>query len=92
MNSFSHITSAEIKEIVSAFKNSHQTLFSNYFGLKEDDVCEILKTDDTIMLRKKEHDFYRLFLLSANEASTTRSPSESVRLFAACPPINSPVR
>jgi hypothetical protein len=71
MNSFNHITSAEIKEIVSDFKNSQQTLFSNYFGLKEDDVCEILKTDHTIMLRKKEHDFYRLFLLSSDEAELT---------------------
>lgn len=66
MNSFSRISTAEITEIVSNFKNSRQTLFSNYFGLKNDEEYEILKRDDIVVLRKKEHDFYRLFVVSAD--------------------------
>ena len=67
MNSFSSISSTEILDFVSNFKNSHEVMFSNYFGLKDSENYEILKVDGTIMLRKKEHNFYRLFMLSANK-------------------------
>jgi hypothetical protein len=68
MNSFSYITSNEIKEIVSNFKDSHQILFSNYFGLKDGENYEYLKADRSMIIRRKEHDFYRLFILSSDEA------------------------
>lgn len=66
-NCFISITAVEIKNVVTNFKDSHRILFSNYYGVNEQENFEILKLDRSILIRKKEHDFYRLFLLSADE-------------------------
>lgn len=66
-NCFISTTAVEIKNVISDFKDSHKILFSNYYGVNELENFEILKTDLSILIRKKEHDFYRLFLLSADE-------------------------
>lgn len=66
-NCFISFTAVEIKNVVTNFKDSHRILFSNYYGVNEQENFEILKLDRSILIRKKEHDFYRLFLLSADE-------------------------
>ncbi len=65
---FSHIPASEIQTLVADFKNTHHIVLSNYFGVKESDDHEILVSAHTLLLRKKEHDFQRLFLLSSDEA------------------------
>ena len=65
---FSHIPASEIQALVADFKNTHQIVLSNYFGVKESDDHEMLVSAQTLLLRKKEHDFQRLFLLSSDEA------------------------
>lgn len=65
---FSSISTSEIQALVADFKNTHDIVLSNYFGVSETDAHEMLVTPQTLLLRKKEHHFQRLFLLSSDEA------------------------
>ncbi len=66
----------EILEIVSNFRNSYSIAFSNYYGLDNNFNYEVFKSEKTLMIRNKEHHFYRLYILSSDEKDLKNSLSE----------------
>ncbi len=70
-NQFFSASPAEIVKAVSDFKNIHEILLSNFFGISEKESYQMLKTEKTLIIRKKEHDFYRLYLMATDEAELT---------------------
>lgn len=42
-------------------------LYNNYYGVEADAECDIFKTENTILIRKKEFHFYRLFIMSIDK-------------------------
>ena len=42
-------------------------LFNNYFGLAQDEHIEVESALNTLLIRKKEFDFYRLYVISRDE-------------------------
>ena len=56
----------EIESIIAAFRTQHPLCFSNYYGLSDGDEYELNSFPSTILLRKKEHELYRVFFLTAN--------------------------
>lgn len=60
-NCFISFTAVEIKNVVTNFKDSHRILFSNYYGVNEQENFEILKLDRSILIRKKSTIFIVYF-------------------------------
>ena len=48
-------------------------IFKNLPVLNDTSVYQILETDNSLLIRKKDHDFYRLFVCSNNDADLKRS-------------------
>lgn len=57
----------EVTSIVASFRGKNRPLFSNYYGLSDDVECELYQSNNTVLIRKKEYEAYRLFLLTSDE-------------------------
>lgn len=64
MIEFKQETNERLNEIISEWQEGHKSLYSNFFGLQSNYSYEYCKTDNTILIRKREFDFFRVYLLS----------------------------
>lgn len=64
---FISCTADEIRAAASALMKKRRMLFNNYFGADADDSCEMAVFDHTLLIRKKEFHFYRLFIQSIDK-------------------------
>ena len=69
--SFQQIETKEILQCVSDFIRTGRVLFNNFFGIGECGEYECHREAGTILIRKKEFYFYRLFLISLDEGELT---------------------
>ena len=65
-NKFIKESKEAIEKLVDDWKVNHKPILSNYYGLTSGYDYEYLLKDSSIVVRKKEGDFYRLFVLSTN--------------------------
>lgn len=68
---FSPIFYHELLRIVAYFNKTHKILYSNFYGLNNN-TCEYFITDSCLLIRYKEFDFYRLYVIS-NDAEQLKS-------------------
>lgn len=61
---FKNETNDTINGLISAWQEIHKSMFSNFFGLQSNCSYEYYETDHTFIIRRKEFDFYRIYLLS----------------------------
>lgn len=72
---FRESSDSEVKSLFSEMIKQGKLVYNNYFGIPEKERCEIEVASNTILVRKKEFDFYRLYILS-------RDPKETEMLLA----------
>lgn len=60
-----------IEKLIDDWKVDHKPVLSNYYGLAMGFDYDYQIADSTIVVRKKEGDFYRLFVLSTDAAELT---------------------
>lgn len=65
MIQFINKTSADINRIVGEFRRGRKVVLSNFFGATEGEF-EIYESDYSLLIRKKEQDFYRAYLISSD--------------------------
>lgn len=65
---FQKSTPKEIQIIVSDFMKRGRMLYNNYYGLNDDDECDYYISDHSLLVRKKEFHFYRLYVMSLDES------------------------
>lgn len=63
MDRFCETSLERINEEVARLKNKGKLAFSNYFGI-EDGCIESYRLDNTMIIRKKENDYWRLYILT----------------------------
>lgn len=68
-NNYKKNSKEEIEKLVDDWKATHKPALSNFYGLTAGFDYSYQMTDNTIVIRKQEGDFYRLFVL-------TTEPSE----------------
>ena len=61
---FHEVTPAEIMSKRGCLKDQGKLLFSNFFGLSDEIQYEMSESAHTMLVRYKEHDFYRLSAIS----------------------------
>ena len=49
---------------IAEWKNLHKAVMNNYYGVDDDSFCEICETEHSLLIRKKEFHFYRLYVLT----------------------------
>jgi hypothetical protein len=64
---FQKATTNEIRVAPSELMKKGRMLFNNYYGVNENDDCDIFFSDNTLLIRKKEFHFYRLYVMSLDE-------------------------
>lgn len=64
---FQKATTNEIRVASSELMKKGRMLFNNYYGVNDDDDCSIFFSDYTLLIRKKEFHFYRLYVMSLDE-------------------------
>lgn len=64
---FKQISNEALNELISEWQKKHKALFSNFFGLQSKYSYEYSNSDNTFLIRQKEFDFYRIYLLSDNK-------------------------
>ena len=65
-NKFIKESKEVIEKLVDDWKIEHKPILSNYYGLSAEFDYDYLIEDGTIVVRKKEGDFYRLFVLTTD--------------------------
>lgn len=58
---------AHVKDSITLLKQIGDICYSNYFGMPDDTPIEWYKTDHTLLIRKKEDAYYRLYIVSTEE-------------------------
>jgi len=66
MIEFSTIDNNSILSSVQSVLSGKRLVLSNYYGVNNEDACEIYLGNDSVAIRKREFDFYRIFLLTAD--------------------------
>ena len=61
---FKKVTNEVLNEIIAVWQNTHSGLYSNFFGLQDKYTYEYYNSEHTILIRRKEFDFFRIYLLS----------------------------
>lgn len=64
---FREYTPDEVRKAVSDLMKKGRLLFNNYFGIDSDEPCEMAISDNTLLIRRKEFHFYRLFIQSVDK-------------------------
>lgn len=64
---FDSISSPSLMSRVTTLKSSSQVSFANYYGMNDSDECEYFQASHTILIRKKEQDFFRLYIVSTDD-------------------------
>ena len=70
-NKFVKESKEAIEKLIDDWKAEHKPVLSNYYGLATGFDYDYQIVDSTIVVRKKEGDFYRLFVLSTDAAELT---------------------
>ncbi len=65
-NDFIRESKEAIETMIDDWKANHKPLLSNFFGLANGFDYDYLKSESTIVVRKREGDYFRLFVLSTN--------------------------
>lgn len=65
---FNKTNITEIRLITSDLMKKGRMLYNNFYGVGETDECDIATGLNTVLIRKKEFDFFRLFMMSIDEA------------------------
>lgn len=65
---FNKTNNTEIRSITSDLMKKGRMLYNNFYGVGEADECDIATGLNTVLIRKKEFDFFRLFMMSIDEA------------------------
>lgn len=73
---FNKTNSINVNTLIPLFKQEHQVYFSNFYGVADVDKCEIAELADTILVRKQENSFYRLYVCSSNFEELKRALNE----------------
>jgi hypothetical protein len=63
---FEAITFDRLNKTIAEFRNEHKPTYNNYYGVSNDTKCECFCSNGTLLLRVKEYDYYRLYILSNN--------------------------
>lgn len=58
----------EIRYISSELMKKGRMPYNNFYGVNMEDECDIAIGSNTVLIRKKEFDFYRLYVMSHDEA------------------------
>ncbi len=53
-----------IASIINEWMDKHKSVYSNFFGMDDSKAYEYCITDHSVLIRTKEFDFYRIYLLS----------------------------
>lgn len=70
---FHNFTAEELSVAQRTLKRNGKILFNNLPVLHDVSLYQISKTDDSLLIRKREHNFYRLFVCSNNDADIKKS-------------------
>ncbi len=70
-NKFVKESKEAIEKLIDDWKVEHKPVLSNYYGLATGFDYDYQIVDSTIVVRKKEGDFYRLFVLSTDATELT---------------------
>ncbi len=63
-NKFIKEIKKNVEKLIDDWKIEHRPILSNYYGLEEGYSYDYLASDCSIIVRKKEGDFYRVYLLT----------------------------
>lgn len=58
----------EIRSISSELMKKGRLLYNNFYGVNMEDECDMAIGSNTVLIRKKEFDFFRLYIMSLDEA------------------------
>lgn len=72
MIQFSNIENKDIPATLNQVLQGKKLVLSNFFGVGNDDECGVYLGDNTVLIRKTEYDFYRLFIQSADIAEAKK--------------------
>jgi len=64
---FQNTTPKEIQVASSELMKKGRLAFNNYYGVNENDNCEIFSADNTLLIRKKEFHYFRLYVMAIDE-------------------------
>lgn len=64
---FKNITRELLNNLISSWQSNHKTVFTNFFGLHNDEDYDYYESGSTFLIRKKEFNFFRLYLLSESK-------------------------
>lgn len=64
---YKQITNDELNLLICEWQKQHKSLYSNFFGLQGFGSYEYFESEHTFVIRKRENDFYRLYLMSDNK-------------------------
>lgn len=66
MIKFSQAENCVIRAKINDWLDNHKPSYSNFFGLDDNRKYELFMADNSVLIRMKEFDFFRLYLLSDN--------------------------
>lgn len=61
---FNQVSNETLNGLISEWQSNHKALYSNFFGLQKENLYEYCMSENTIMIRLKEFDFFRIYLMS----------------------------
>lgn len=64
---FESIASTILMSKVTALKGSGNVVFANYYGLNDHAECEYFETPTSILIRKSEYDYFRIYIVSTDK-------------------------
>lgn len=67
-NEFKKIESRDVLTLSSELMKKGRLLFNNFFGVNNNEDYECYHTEKTVLVRKKEFNFFRLYVISIDEA------------------------
>ncbi len=70
-NKFIKESKAAIEKLIDDWKVKHKPVLSNYYGLEEGYEYDYQMSDSFVIIRKKEGDFYRLYVLTTDVADVS---------------------
>lgn len=76
MIEFAKINSSDIQETISQTLKGQKIILSNYYGIGQNDICDISTFKHTVIIRKHEYDFYRAYIQTSDFDEATQLLSD----------------
>lgn len=75
-NAFQTVDIESLKKIINNWQENNKPILSNFYGVDEEGVYDVMEGSKTLILRKHEADFYRIYIMSADRSELTTMLSD----------------